>query len=175
MRLRRIFLAFLWCGCSEGFWQAHVGRQVLICMQCEVFWEDQCTHAHSSHMRMCDDFVTACVCMCVCVGVHRATCLSCLCCPQYRVPKNGKKFEKRVFRCCGTLSRGMQQERPHRQVGSARASPLAFSLIASQPCHFSYSQKWQERRKARFLLLWHLVTRGKQQQKHSPAKLACQS
>ena len=32
-----------------------------------------------------------------------------------------------------SVARGRQQENSHRQVGSARASPLAFSLVAGQP------------------------------------------
>ena len=36
-----------------------------------------------------------------------------------------------------SVARGRQQENSHRQVGSARASPLAFSPVTGQPCHFS--------------------------------------
>jgi len=36
-----------------------------------------------------------------------------------------------------SVARGRQQENSHRQVGSARASPLAFSPVAGQPRHFS--------------------------------------
>jgi len=53
-------------------------------------------------------------------------------------PKNGEKCEVRVFRCYGTRSRAASSRRnPHRQVGSARASPLAFNPIACQPRCFS--------------------------------------
>ena len=52
--------------------------------------------------------------------------------------KNGEKCEMRVFRCYGTRSRVASSRRnTHRQVGSARASPLACSLIASRPRRFS--------------------------------------
>jgi len=44
----------------------------------------------------------------------------------------------RVFRCYGTRSRAASSRRKtHQQVGSTRASPLAFSPIACQPCRFS--------------------------------------
>jgi len=53
-----------------------------------------------------------------------------------------------------SVARGRQQENSHRQVGSARASPLAFSPVASQPRHFSnFPTKWREMRNARFSLL----------------------
>ena len=53
-------------------------------------------------------------------------------------PKNGEKCEKRVFRCYGTRSRAASSRRnTHRQIGSARASPLAFNPIACQPRRFS--------------------------------------
>ena len=53
-------------------------------------------------------------------------------------PKNGKKCEMRVVRCYGTRSRAASSMRnTHQQVGSARARPLAFSLIVSQPRRFS--------------------------------------
>jgi len=35
-----------------------------------------------------------------------------------------------------SVARGRQQENSHMQVGSARASPLAFIPVASQPRHF---------------------------------------
>jgi len=52
-------------------------------------------------------------------------------------PKNGEKCEIRVFRSYDTRSRAASSRRnTHRQVGSARASPIDFSLIASQPRRF---------------------------------------
>jgi len=36
-----------------------------------------------------------------------------------------------------SVARGRQLENSHRQVGSTRASPLAFSPVAGQPRHFS--------------------------------------
>ena len=53
---------------------------------------------------------------------------------QPRHPKNDEKCEMRVFRCYGTRSRTASSRRnTHLQVGSARASPLAFNPIACQP------------------------------------------
>ena len=53
-------------------------------------------------------------------------------------PTNGEKCEMRVFRCYGTRSRAASSRRnTHTQVGSARASPLAFNPIAYQPRRFS--------------------------------------
>ena len=53
-------------------------------------------------------------------------------------PKNGEQCEMRVFRCYGTRSRAASSRRnTHQQVGSARASPLAFNPIACQPRRFS--------------------------------------
>jgi len=65
-----------------------------------------------------------------------------------------------------SVARCKQQENSQQQVKSARASPLAFSPIASQPRSFLIRQKWREMRNARFPLLWHSVARGKQQEKH---------
>jgi len=45
-----------------------------------------------------------------------------------------------------SVARGRQQENSHRQVGSAKASPLAFSPVAGQPCHFSDIPKNGEKR-----------------------------
>jgi len=48
--------------------------------------------------------------------------------------KNGEKCEMCVCRCYDTRSRVANSRRnTYRQVGSARASPLSFSLIASRP------------------------------------------
>ena len=44
----------------------------------------------------------------------------------------------------------MQQEKRRQQVKSARASPLAFSLIASQPHSFSYTPKMARSAKCAF-------------------------
>ena len=53
-------------------------------------------------------------------------------------PKNSEKCEMRVLRCYGTRSHAASSRRnTHRQGGSARASPLAFSPIACQPRRFS--------------------------------------
>jgi len=65
-----------------------------------------------------------------------------------------------------SVARRKQQENSQQQVKSARASPLAFSLIASQPRSFLIRQKWRETRNARFPLLLHSVARSKQQEKH---------
>ena len=57
-------------------------------------------------------------------------------------PKHGEKCEMRVFRGYDTRSCAASRRRnTHRQVGSARASPIAFSLIASQPRRFSLSRR----------------------------------
>ena len=58
--------------------------------------------------------------------------------PQLSVfTKNGEKCEIRVVRCYGTRSRSASSRRDtYWQVGSARASPLAFNLIASRPRRF---------------------------------------
>ena len=54
------------------------------------------------------------------------------------LPKNGEKYELRVFRCYGTRSRTASSRRnTHWQVGSTRAGSLAFNLIACQPRRFS--------------------------------------
>jgi len=53
--------------------------------------------------------------------------------------KNGEKCKMCQFRCYGIWSGGKQQENSPQQVRSARASPVAFSPIASQPRHFSDS------------------------------------
>jgi len=56
-------------------------------------------------------------------------------------PKNGEKCEMRVFRCHGTRSRAASSRRSNdQQVGSARASPLAFNPIACQPRQASLHQ-----------------------------------
>jgi len=56
-------------------------------------------------------------------------------------PKNDEKCEMRVFRCYGTRSHTASSRRnTHRQVGSARASPLAFnpiSIVTSISCAFT--------------------------------------
>jgi len=44
-----------------------------------------------------------------------------------------------------SVARGRQQENCHMQVGSARASPLAFSHVIGQPHHFSNFPKNGER------------------------------
>ena len=51
--------------------------------------------------------------------------------------KTGEKCEIRDVRCYGTRSRAASSRRDtYQQVGSARASPLTFSLIASRPRRF---------------------------------------
>ena len=66
--------------------------------------------------------------------------------------KNGEKCKVCVFRCYGTQSRARRkhQENSQQQVKSARASPLACSLIASQPRSFSYSPKMARNAKCTF-------------------------
>jgi len=55
-------------------------------------------------------------------------------------PKKGETCEMRVFRYYGTRSRAASSRRnTNRQVGSARASPIAFSPIACQPSLLSTS------------------------------------
>jgi hypothetical protein len=71
------------------------------------------------------------------------------------------------------LGRAWQEaEERQQQVKPARASPLAFSPIAGQPCRFSDSRKM---RNAPFALLWHSVARGQQQEKYSPVSRVCES
>jgi len=48
------------------------------------------------------------------------------------------------------IARRKQQEKRQRQVKSARASPLAFSSIASQPRSFSYTPKMARSAKCAF-------------------------
>jgi len=55
--------------------------------------------------------------------------------------QNGEKCEVRLSLLWHSVARGRQQEKSHSQVGSARASPLAFSPVSSQPRHFSDFQK----------------------------------
>jgi len=63
-----------------------------------------------------------------------------------------------VFRCYGTQSRARckHQENSQQQVKSARASPLAFSQIASQPRSFSYSPKMKRNAKCAFSIAMSL-------------------
>jgi len=51
-----------------------------------------------------------------------------------------------------SVARRKQQENSLQQVKSARASPLAFSPIASQPCSFSYLPKMARNAKYAFLV-----------------------
>jgi len=51
-----------------------------------------------------------------------------------------------------SVARRKQQENSLQQVKSARASPLAFSPIASQPCSFSYSPKMARDAKCAFFV-----------------------
>jgi len=52
-----------------------------------------------------------------------------------------------LLRC--SVARGRQQEISHSQVGSTRASPLAFSPVAGQPRHFSKFPKKKMARNAK--------------------------
>jgi len=72
-----------------------------------------------------------------------------------------------------SVARHKQQENSLQQVKSARASPLAFSPIASQPRSFPYSPKMAKNAKYRFSLLWPWVARRKQQEKHLLASRVC--
>jgi len=63
-------------------------------------------------------------------------------------PKNGEKSEMRVFHCYCARSRAASSRRnTHSQVWSAKASPIAFSLISSQPRRFSPQEVSPKERK----------------------------
>jgi len=51
-----------------------------------------------------------------------------------------------------SVARHKQHENSLQQVKSARASPLSFSLITSQPCSFSYLSKMARNAKYAFLV-----------------------
>jgi len=51
-----------------------------------------------------------------------------------------------------SVARGKQQENGHRQIGSARASPLAFCPVAGQPRRFSEFQKMARNAKCAFFV-----------------------
>jgi len=70
-----------------------------------------------------------------------------------------------------SVARRKQQENSQH----ARASPLAFSPIASQHRSFSYSPKMARNTKCAFFIAMHSVACGKQQDKHSPASWVYQS
>jgi len=54
------------------------------------------------------------------------------------------------------VARRKQQENSQQQVRSAKASPLAFSPIAGQPCRFSDSRKMAENAKCAFSVVMEL-------------------
>ena len=62
-----------------------------------------------------------------------------------KVPKWREMRNARLLLFWYSATRGRQQENSHRQVGSARASPLAFSPVAGQPRHFSDFPKNDEK------------------------------
>ena len=82
----------------------------------------------------------------------------------------------RWMSCYSTQSRAARNRRNvNDKVKSARASPPAFSSIASQPTAFLVHQKWRGVRNAPFAWLWHSATRGRQKEKYSPVIQGCQS
>jgi len=75
-------------------------------------------------------------------------------------PKNGEKCELRVFCCYGTRSRVASSRRnTHRQVGSARATPLAFLsalLLVSTSGHSSKPCRVLCHGRDCFIFIWYL-------------------
>ena len=69
-----------------------------------------------------------------------------------KVPKRREMRNARLSLLWYSVARGRQQENSHRQVGSARASPLAFSPVAGQPRHFSDFPKNGENAKCAFFV-----------------------
>jgi len=73
------------------------------------------------------------------------------------------------------VARGKQQE----NVNSKSSLPeLALVLSARSPISpaaFLTSEKWRKMRNAPFVVLWHSVACGKQQEKYSPVSRVCQS